>query len=208
MRPRAGRVQRTNLGAPALSGRFEDDEQERIEQARRQPYLRFLSFDSDALLERLHREDFPDVEQRVRMFFTERGPLACILFTRDEATIYVHQVLNHADTPELVLRHVIKHELLHLRIPSEFEDGKEEAHPEAFWEAEEEVCPESTASWAWIMMNLILHLRRRPRLQRIDVLPSWRHSWYSRRKNLDDVEAHFGELPGRGARWWYGGEDD
>jgi hypothetical protein len=65
----------------------------------------------------------------------------------------------------------------YLRIPPVEKDGEVVQHPPEFWEAERAICPERTRAWAWIWTNLDACLKRRPRLERIDVLPGWKKVW-------------------------------
>jgi hypothetical protein len=67
--------------------------------------------------------------------------------------------------------------LLHLRIPPVIEGKKKIQHPPEFWEAEREICPEWNLAWSWIWINLDCCLKERPRMERIDVLPTWKREW-------------------------------
>jgi hypothetical protein len=100
------------------------------------------------------------------------------------STIFIHQVFNHADTPIEVIDLICKHELLHLRIPPIIEGKKEIQHPPEFWEAEREICPERNLAWSWIWINLDGCLKKRPRLERIDVLPAWKRKWCTTRVDV------------------------
>ncbi len=152
-------------------------ERRRLAQARRQPHLWFTPFSVPEILERVRAEHFPEAPPDVGLFSVNRGPLACIEVGESSPTIYVHQVLNHAETPEEVFTLICKHELLHLRIEPALEGKRLNQHPSAFWEAEKTIAPERRLAWCWIWENLGDCLRRRPRLERIDVQPRWPEVW-------------------------------
>jgi hypothetical protein len=151
----------------------------KLARIRREPNLVYLPFSMQALLGDIHSRLFPDVAHRVRIYFVSLGPLACISYGESEASIYVHQLLNHPDTPKEVMTTIIKHELLHLRIKPITIPGKKyiDQHPPEFREAERAIAPEKTDAWMWIWSNFLMCLHIRPRLQRIDVRPSWRERW-------------------------------
>ncbi len=126
---------------------------------------------------RVRAEHFPETPPDVGLFSVNCGPLACIAVGESSPTIYVHQVLNHAETPVEVFNLICKHELLHLRIEPAREGKRLNQHPRAFWEAEKTIAPERRLAWCWIWENLGDCLRRRPRLERIDVQPRWPKVW-------------------------------
>lgn len=153
------------------------NEARKLELARSQPTLNFLAFSPSKLLAEIHADLFPDVSHTVRVDFVTRGPLACIGHTGDSASIYIHQLLNHSDTPVEVIRVIFKHELLHLRIPPTGEAGKEVPHPPEFWAAERAISPERDTVWAWIWVNFAMCLKARPRQERIQVFANWKRIW-------------------------------
>jgi hypothetical protein len=152
-------------------------ERREMAQARVQPHLWFTPFSASDTLERVRREYFPEIPPGVRLYSVTRGPLACVDGGGSSPTIYVHQVLNHGDTPVEVFDLICRHELLHLRIRPAVEGKRTVQHPPAFWAAEKAMSPERGWTWCWIWTNLGLCLKRRRRLERIDVLPNWRRIW-------------------------------
>lgn len=152
-------------------------EARKLELALSQPSLNFLTFSASELLAEIHADLFPDVRYTVRVDFVAGGPLACVAHTSECASIYIHQLLNHSDTPVEVVRLIFKHELLHLRIPPTWVAGKEVQHPPEFWKAERAIAPERNSVWEWVWVNFGKCLRRRPRLQQIDVGPRWKKLW-------------------------------
>jgi hypothetical protein len=152
-------------------------EARKLSLARSQPNLSFLDFSAPEMLGNIRSSLFPDVVHKISLSFVTRGPLACICCGNDQSTIFVHQLLNHMETPPAVFDLIFKHELLHLRIPPETQDGEVVQHPLTFWRAEKAIAPEREQAWAWMWENLWTCLRRRPAHQRIDVLSNWKQVW-------------------------------
>lgn len=159
-------------------------EAQRLAQARRQPNLPLTAFPVRGLLAEIQLAHFADEPRTINVWFIARGSLASVAYDDQAAHVYMHQVLNHPGTPAEVFRLVFCHELLHLRIEPAEIDGQRVQHPPAFWQAERQLCPQRTAAWCWIWHNLGDCLRQRPKLQRIDVLPSWRTVWSRARIDL------------------------
>lgn len=155
---------------------FVDDWREASKQrkARLEPRLGFVHVDIQAIMEGVRREHFPHLPQRLQFFFVRRGSLACVCFDDNVATVYAHEVLNHSETPEEVFSTVCKHELLHLVVPKREVKGRVTSHPPEFWEREDQIAPERDMAWRWLLMHLGNCLKRRPQLERIDVMASWR----------------------------------
>ena len=149
----------------------------RLDRARSQPNVHFLRFPVLELLDAIRREHFPHLNQRTDLLFVNRGPLACIAIEGHRSIIYVHQILNDHDTPRQVLSLVCKHELIHVEVPSVMVGKREIDHPPEFWSREKAIAPERKEAWHWITVYLFPCLKRRPRLQRIDVLPNWKQMW-------------------------------
>lgn len=166
----------------------EFNEMIRLKNARRQPNLSFLSFSVTEMLAEIRFRLFSDVTQDVQVAFVADGPLACVAHDEIRATIYVHQLLNHHETPQVVLTTIIKHELLHLRISPAMVGEKEVQHPDEFWEAEVAIAPERQLAWLWIYANFGQCVKRRPKLERIDVLPGWRQAWCRRKNSIAECQ--------------------
>lgn len=167
-----------------------------IAKERKQPRLCYPSFSPTDVLANIREEHFTDLTCQIDIRFVERGPLACISLNGDEADIYIHQVLNHDQTPKVVISLICKHELLHLRIPPAEKDGEMVQHSPEFWLAEKAICPERRRAWVWIWANLNACLKRRPQLERIDVLPSWKKSWNQPRTDIESCLEIFGMTTG------------
>lgn len=163
---------------------------------RERPTLCYLSFSPDGVLTYVRAEHFAELTCRIELHFVERGPLACICQNRDRADIYIHQVLNHDQTPREVISLICKHELLHLQIPPEEKEGEVVQHPPEFWMAEKAICPERMRAWVWIWVNFGACLKKRPRLERIDVLSTWKKFWSQPRMNIEDCSEIVGKIGG------------
>jgi hypothetical protein len=148
-----------------------------LNDARTRPGLDFLPFSSADLLIAIQGELFADIPHDVRIHFVARGPLACITDQETRADIYIHQLLNHSATPSEVIRLIIVHELLHLRIPPVDVQDRVLQHPPQFRAAERELLPDRRDAWAWIWGNLWSCLKIRRRLEQIDVLSNWKSVW-------------------------------
>ena len=117
------------------------DDALKLAKARLRPNLSFLPFSPHAMLEQIRSEHFGQLPHRVELHFVSQGPLACLCHEENTAEIYIHQVLNHSETPEDVIQLICKHELLHLVIPPSIIGQKEVQHPPEFWEAEQRLRP-------------------------------------------------------------------
>ena len=163
-------------------------EAQKLANARVQPNLCFVPFSITDTLAEIKAALFSDVSHQVSIQFVSLGSLACVYRHGDQARIYIHQLLNHHETPFEVISLICKHELLHLRIPSVEKEGKWLHHPPEFWKAEKAICPERNKAWAWIWINLVACLKTRPRLERIDVLPVWKEVWSEPKKDAETCQ--------------------
>lgn len=152
-------------------------ESKKLAEALRQPSIPLLSFSITEMLGDIRTDFFSELEHDIRIHFVTRGPLACIDAKENAATIYIHQLLNHIDTPPEVFSLILKHQLLHLWVPPTSINGKLKQHPPEFWDAEKTICPERRFAWIWMRENLSASFHRRPRLERIDVGGNWKEIW-------------------------------
>jgi len=159
-------------------------EARRLAEARRRPNLPLTAFHPGEMVAEIRSAHFADEPRTVDVALIDRGSLACVVYDDHAAHIYIHQVLNHPDTPPEVFRLVFCHELLHLRIGPAEVDGRLVQHTPEFWQAERQLCPERSDAWCWVWCNLGDCLRQRPKLERIDVLRNWRAVWSRARLDL------------------------
>ncbi len=118
------------------------------------PEISFLSFDVVALLARLQHEMGLDADGPVTFSLQTMETLACIRWEEGKpgGDIFFHSLFNRPDVPQPVIEHVLRHELLHLKVPAREIDGKLVHHPPEFWEAEQALVPWKSASWGWMYL--------------------------------------------------------
>jgi hypothetical protein len=127
----------------------------------------------DQILHRVSAGFFSHAYNDTSWCFAIQPTLASI--TPATRLIRIHHVLNAPEVPDEVFETILFHEMLHLRIPpARRRSGSWDAHPPAFHEAERAHSPNLHTSWDWLYANV--PLRRRPRLQRTDVVPERRRS--------------------------------
>lgn len=116
------------------------------------PELSFLEFDVLELLTDIQVEMGLTSAEPATLSLQSIETLACIYHGPGKAggNIYLHSLFNRSDVPQPVIEHVLRHELLHLKIPARVIDGKRIDHPPEFWEAEAKLVPWKSASWAWM----------------------------------------------------------
>lgn len=123
-----------------------------------QPLLWRLPYSLPGLLEEVRAEHFRHLPPEIPINVVTWQPLCCIVHMepvlRTEPRIFVHELLNHVDTPVEVMRFVLKHELLHCVVRPRQVDGEMESHPPEFWRAERELGPEGPGVWRWVEKNL------------------------------------------------------
>ena len=105
---------------------------QKLMMARQQPNLCFMAFSVVESLADIKAARFSDLSHQVPIHFVNVGPLACVHADEAEPVFYLHQILNHYETPLAVISHICKHELLHLRMPSIKANGKWQHYPPAF----------------------------------------------------------------------------
>ena len=134
----------------------------------------FFSFDLYELL-KLVREQFPEQrDRRIGVWVQKQRSLASVWSEDDSATIVLHSVLNHPQTPEEVVTYILKHELLHLEVPPREVDGKLKSHPPEFFEAEDLVSPERRTSTFWLNSVLRYCLKVEKKHEYIRVKRNWK----------------------------------
>jgi len=165
-------------------------EWKRLAKARNQPCLPQTSFDLQEELEKARVQHFPSLSVGAACCFVDYGHLACICSDQEgkASTVFVHQILNHPDTPTEVAALICKHELLHLEIAPREIDGKNTDHPPEFWDREKAICPERKIAWAWIWENFLCCLRVDRQREGIRVLKDWKARWDLPRISLSRID--------------------
>ena len=154
--------------------------------ARRQghPELSLLDFDVRQLKTSVQAR-FPSLNAKpIRVWLQTQSTLACIQDHGQCASIYLHSVLNHPQTPRSVVEFILCHEMLHLMFPPREVDGRRTAHPPEFWEAEKRF-PLRTESWNWILIVLGACLKRDKRQQCTFVKSNWKRLMVAERLSLE-----------------------
>ena len=118
------------------------------------PEISFLSFDVLDLLARIKSEMGLDAVGPVTFSLQTMETLACIRWEHGKpgGDVFFHSLFNRPDVPQPVIEHVLRHELLHLKIRPRKIDGKLVHHPPEFWEAEQALIPWKSASWGWMVL--------------------------------------------------------
>lgn len=83
-------------------------------------------------------------------------------------------MFNRPDVTQPVIEHVLRHELLHLKIRLREIDGKLVHHPPEFWEAEQALVPWKEASWGWMVLAFWDVMKTDVPNERVWVKKSWR----------------------------------
>lgn len=116
------------------------------------------------------------------IWFGRDKTLAYIRFKEDGSevpSIFIHDLLNSAATPEPVIEHILVHELLHLVIPSEEIEGKLVSHPPKFWAAEATASRHRFEFFEWSGFTLHSALEVNYRDECICVKRGWRKTLYN-----------------------------
>jgi len=145
------------------------------------PLIPFVSFDFPALLTTIRTRHFPNVALSISANFLKASrarseSLASINFGGAVADIRIHEILNRADTPEEVIEHILKHEILHIVIRPRQIDSRTVKHPPEFWEAEKRISPEREEAWDWLSIALIAHLRIDEKREAAMIRRGWERS--------------------------------
>ena len=132
--------------------------------------LELVRFNTTEILRELQRTIFPKLSCHVTCHYGRIPTLGCVNRVGvDRYVISVHSLFNHLDTPELVIRHILIHELLHIEIPPRpLRDGEVDPrisrkrgevpqepldpihHPAEFWVRERELSPDRIVAMRWI----------------------------------------------------------
>ena len=70
-------------------------------------------------------------------------------------------------------------------------NGKMVFHTEEFWIQEKLIAPERERALIWIMANYITCLKKRPNLERVDVLPKWKKSYDFPKRTIQESYIFF-----------------
>jgi len=118
-----------------------------------QTYLNNTPYDLQSILHSIRIERFPEIPDSFEVSFVRGSTLAFI--NKPYRIIYLHDLLNHPQTPLDVFKFIFTHELVHMIVPHENIDGKEVSHPPKFWDLMKERSPEKDGSWVWISLTFM-----------------------------------------------------
>lgn len=183
-------------------------------QAISQGELELVRFDTNQVLRELQRTLFPHISSHVTCHY---GIIPTLGFIQrvgeDRHVISLHSMFNHPDTPELVIRHVLIHELLHIEIPPRaIREGELDprlsrkkggvpqeplgpiSHPAEFWVRERALSPDRNVAMKWIFEAFGGRLMYRGREEEIRV-QKWRREFGRRvvRPTIEDIRAQLSE---------------
>jgi hypothetical protein len=179
-------------------------------QAISQGELELVRFDTNGLLREIQRTLFPKITSQVTCHY---GHIPTLSFVErvgeNRYAISLHSMFNHPETPELVIRHMLIHELLHLEVPARAlregevdprisrKKGQEPqeslgpiAHPAEFWVRERELSPDRIVAMRWIFEAFWGRLEYRAREEQFRVR-KWRSEFGRRvvRPTIEEVRA-------------------
>lgn len=176
--------------------------------------LELVRFDTNGLAREIQCSLFPMVSSHVTCRY---GLIPTLGFVErvgeNRHAISLHSMFNHPDTPELVVRHILIHELLHLEVPPRAlreeeldprisKKRRQEAqetlgpivHPAEFWVRERELSPDRIVAMRWIFEAFRGRLLYQGRSEEIRVR-KWRHEFGRRvvRPTIEQVRAELCE---------------
>ena len=144
-----------------------------------QPKLPFFAFNIYSVLRRVQKR-FPSLAEKcVPVWIMNQPTLACIE-NGQSTSISLHPILNHPQTPELIIEYILTHELLHLVVGPRKIDGIFKQHPPEFYDAEKRIFPESGQAWAWLTLVFGNCLKKDSKKECVFV-----KMWWRRLMNLD-----------------------
>jgi len=149
-------------------------------------------FELAAVLREVRRTFFHDALPLPDILFADSLSLACITHFPEGSgrlpIIVLNSILNHPETPELVVRYIIKHELLHLVVPAREIEGRRVSHPPEFFREEDRLAPERGMMWMWLYLNFSTILTLDRELQGTTVhRRRARHLWNRSRISLAEI---------------------
>jgi len=151
------------------------------------PEIQFVAYSIYELVNIVKDQFFSDINHKVSINFFYQRPLACIQHNDESASIKMHSILNHKETPKEVILFVIKHELLHLAIPPRVIKKRLVKHPPEFFEREKFISPEYELIWRWLDYNFFHCLKVCNRKEQVLVTSEWKEIMYEKRLSFKEV---------------------
>ena len=154
--------------------------------SRKHPELPFFGFDIYSVLARA-KNRLPLVANRpVALWIMNQATLASIE-PSDKPCIFLHSILNHYQTPEMVMEFILTHELLHLLVAPKEVNGVMKQHPPEFWDAERRAFPELELAWNWLISALYPCLKPDRKKEATFVKASWKRLMRVERPSIEQV---------------------
>jgi len=153
--------------------------------------LPFFGFDIDCVLERSKMRLPLTLDWQVKWWIVDQQTLASIERS-PRPHILLHSILNHHQTPELVMDFILTHELLHLIIPPREINGIMKSHPPEYRNAELQVFPEAELAWSWLIVSLQPCWKPDAKREVTIVKKSWRRFVLPERPSIEQVGRFLG----------------
>jgi hypothetical protein len=138
-----------------------------------QPKLPFFAFNIYSVLKRA-QERLPSLAEKSVSVWIMHQPTLAYIENGESASISLHAILNHPQTPELVIDYIFTHELLHLVVGPRKIDGILKIHPPEFYDAERQIFPEFGQAWGWLMFVFDNCFKMDSKKECIFIKASWR----------------------------------
>ena len=153
--------------------------------------LPLLRFDMYKLRDEIIKNVFLDRFKDIDLVFVRQDTLACIVYTIDNSvrpTIFIHEILNHPNTPVNIISFIIKHELLHLLIDGREINGKYTSHPPEFLETELKISPEYNLMYSWILLNIGFYVKFDKEREGIYIKKNWKQYFRTGKISLGQIQ--------------------
>lgn len=158
------------------------------------PEFSLFGFSLSALLTEV-RNGFPELaSQKIEIWLRNQPTLATVRLDDNKVVIELHAVLNHSQTPERVVRFILRHELLHVLIRPREIDGRLAAHPPEFWDAERRF-PDRLLAWSWVKLTLGSCLRPNQTKECTFVTRKWKALINVDRPSIEQIERFNSDKP-------------
>jgi len=151
-----------------------------------QPKLPFFAFNIYSVLRRVQKR-FPSLAEKCVPVWIMNQPILACIENGQSVSISLHPILNHPQTPELVIEYIFTHELLHLVVSPRKINGILKQHPPEFYDAEKRIFPESGRAWGWLILVFGDCLKRDSKKECVFVKRWWRRLMKLDRSSIDQV---------------------
>jgi len=112
------------------------DEHRRMHASKRLRGEKGRHYDLREIFDRVNKEYFDGEIRAITLTWGRRSRRVLGHYDRAKRTIVVSTILDDPGVPSFVVEYILYHELLHLRVPSYFRNGRRVIHPKEFKELE------------------------------------------------------------------------